>query len=579
MAFDGFVVAALANELNRELKEGRIYKITQPEKDEIVLTIRKESETKHLMISVNPSLPLMYIVEEKKASPLTAPNFCMLLRKYIQNARIQNISQPGLERILQIDISYRDEMGDLNEGKLIVEMMGKHSNIIFCKADNTIIDSIKHISLNVSSVREVLPGRAYFVPNTTGKKNPLNLDYNEFSETLKESPYVLSKALYQAFTGISPLEAVSVCKKAAIEPEIKFSECTEAEQIHLFGTFMRLMEDVKEGRFTPCIVYEEGEPVNFSAFSNIKEDYERFESYDSISEMLVRYYAEKDVISRIRQRSSDIRRIVQNLVERTAKKLDLQEKQMKDTEKMEKYRIYGEMINTYGYGVTQGEKSFKCINYYDNNEITIPLDPQIPVLENAKKYFDKYAKLKRTKEALEKLLQETRDSLEYLESVSNALDIALNETDLIQIKEELYQSGYIKQTAQKKKQKVKNKPMHYISDDGYDIYVGKNNIQNEELTHKFAEGSDWWFHAKGAAGSHVILKANKTMPPDKTFEQAASLAAYYSKLKDADYAEVDYVEKKHVKKTSGGAPGFVVYYTNYSMLASTDISAIKKISD
>lgn len=579
MAFDGFVVAALKKELNNELKDGRIYKITQPEKDEIVFTIRRESETKHLMISVNPSLPLMYIVKDKKPSPLTAPNFCMLLRKYIQNARIKNIVQPGLERILQIEISYRDEMGDLNEGRLIVEMMGKHSNIIFCKEDNTIIDSIKHISLNVSSVREVLPGREYFVPNTVGKKDPLSIDYNEFSETLKESPYVLSKALYLSFTGVSPLEAVSVLKKASIEPEIKFSECSEAEQIHLYGTFNRLMDDVKKGEFSPCIVYEEDEPVNFSAFSYIKDDYDSSEEFDSVSDMLVTYYAEKDVRSRIRQRSSDIRRIVQNLVERTAKKLDLQEKQLKDTDKMEKYRIYGEMINTYGYGVTQGEKSFKCINYYDNNEITIPLDPQIPVLENAKKYFDKYAKLKRTKEAMETLIKETKDSLDYLESVSNALDIALNETDLIQIKEELYQSGYVKPTGQKKQQRIKNKPMHFISDDGFDIYVGKNNIQNDELTHKFAEGSDWWFHAKNAAGSHVILKANKTMPPDKTFEQAASLAAYYSKLRDSDYAEIDYAEKKHIKKPSGGAPGFVVYYTNYSMMASTDISGIRKISE
>lgn len=579
MAFDGFVVAALAKELNNELKDGRIYKITQPEKDEIVLTIRRESETKHLMISVNPSLPLVYIVEDKKSAPLTAPNFCMLLRKYIQNARIKSISQPGLERILQFDISYRDEMGDLNEGKLIVEMMGKHSNIIFCKEDNTIIDSIKHISLNVSSVREVLPGREYFVPNTAGKRNPLSVELNEFKEAMTAAPEVLSKALYLCFTGISPLEAVSICKRSSIETDIKFTELSDTEQLHLYGIFKRTMEDVRDGVFHPCIVYENDEPVNFSAFSHIKDDYEASKDFTGISEMLVSYYAEKDVKSRIRQRSYDIRKIVQNLVERTAKKLDLQEKQLKDTEKMDKYRIYGEMINTYGYGVEQGVKSFKCINYYDNTEILVPLDPQIPVLENAKNYFNKYAKLKRTRDALDSLLRETRESLEYLESVSNALDIALNETDLIQIKEELYQSGYIKQTGQKKKQKIKNKPMHFVSDDGFDIYVGKNNIQNEELTHKFAEGSDWWFHAKHAAGSHVILKANKAMPPDKSFEQAASLAAYYSKLRDAAYGEVDYVEKKHVKKPAGGAPGFVVYYTNYSMMASTDISGIRRVSD
>lgn len=579
MAFDGFVVAALANELNNNLKDGRIYKITQPEKDEIVLTIRRESATMHLMISVNPSLPLVYLIDEKKNGPLTAPNFCMLLRKYIQNARIKEISQPGLERILQIDISYRDEMGDLNEGKLIIEMMGKHSNIIFCKEDNTIIDSIKHISLNVSSVREVLPGRPYFVPNTLGKHDPINIDFEEFKEILSNSPYPLSKALYLAFTGVSPLEAQCFCRRAMVEPEIKFSDCSQAEQIHLYGSFKRLIEDVIDGDFSPCIVYENNEPVNFSAFDFIKEGYADSESFNSISKMLISYYAEKDVISRVRQRSADMRKIVQTLTERAAKKLDLQVKQLKDTDKMDKYRIYGEMINTYGYGVAHGEKSFKCVNYYDNKEIIIQLDPQIPVLDNAKKYFNKYAKLKRTKEALEHLITETKDTLSYLDSISNALDIAKNEADLIQIKEELQSAGFIKSSMQKKKQRVKNIPMHFISDDGYHIYVGKNNIQNEELTHKFAENSDWWFHAKGVAGSHVILKANKTMPPDKTFEQAAALAAYYSKASKATYAEVDYVEKKHIRKPSGKAPGFVVYYTNYSMLASTDITDIKRVND
>lgn len=578
MAFDGFVVAALADELNRELKDGRIYKISQPERDEIVLTIRRESVTRHLMISVNPSLPLIYLIDEKKPAPLAAPNFCMLLRKYIQNARIKEIIQPGLERILQIDISYRDEMGDLNNGVLIVELMGKHSNIIFCKEDGTIIDSIKHISLNVSSVREVLPGRQYFIPNTLEKKNPTDISFEEFNETLDVYSEPLSKSLYLAFTGISPLEAESLLKKNDIDGSIKYSDYDETIKYHIYGCFKRVMEDVKDCLFKPSIVYEDNIPVNFSAF-DIRSGYEHGQLFDSISKMLIKYYSEKDSISRIRQRSADLRRIVQTLIERNAKKLDLQLRQMKDTEKMDKFRIYGELINTYGYSVNQGEKSLICINYYDNNEITVPLDTKIPVLDNAKKYFDKYSKLKRTKEALEHLLKETKDTLAYLESISNALDIAKNETDLNQIKEELSNSGYIKRTAQKKQIKVKNKPMHFVSDDGYHIYVGKNNIQNEELTHRFAEGSDWWFHAKGAAGSHVILKSNKTMPSDKSFEQAASLAAFYSKLRDSKYAEVDYVEKKHVKKPSGASLGFVVYYTNYSMMASTDISAIKQVLD
>ena len=579
MAFDGFIVAALADELNKTLKDGRIYKITQPEKDEIILTVRKEGDTRHLLISANPSLPIVYLTDEKKQGPPAAPNFCMLLRKYIQNSRVLDVIQPENERILIFHLSYRDELGDLKECGLIAEMMGKHSNIILADENGRIIDSIKRVSLNVSSVREVLPGKEYFIPKTTDKQNPLEINREDFTETLLKCPETVDKALYKCFTGISPLEAVVFLERISIDAEKDFKSLSNIEQSHLYASFMRLMQEVKTGDFSPCIVYENGIPEAFSAFGYIKAGRESYETFESVSRMLTRYYGEKEATGRIRQRSADLRKIVQTLTERTAKKYDLQRKQMKDTEKMEKYRIYGEMINTYGYGVPQGEKSFTCVNYYDNKEIKVPLDDTIPVMENAKVYFNKYAKLKRTKEALATLLEETSDALNYLESISNALDIAADEKDLIQIREELHLSGYVRQKGPAKKQKIKNKPMHFVSSDGYDIYVGKNNIQNEELTHKFAEGSDWWFHVKGTAGSHVILKARKTMPPDKSFEEAASLAAYFSKAREGDYAEVDYVEKKHLRKPAKAAIGFVVYYTNYSMLASTDISGIKQLSD
>ena len=252
-------------------------------------------------------------------------------------------------------------------------------------------------------------------------------------------------------------------------------------------------------------------------------------------------------------------------------------KQMQDTGKKDKLKIYGELLNTYGYEVEAGAKSMEALNYYTNEMITIPLDPLLTPGENAKKYFDKYGKLKRTYEALSELTKETKEEIEHLESISTALDIALQEEDLVQIKEELTQSGYIRRKGNTKKEKITSKPFHYISSDGFHIYVGKNNFQNDELTFQFAVGNDWWFHAKGIPGSHVVVKTNGEELPDRTFEEAGKLAAHYSKGKGQEKIEIDYTEKKNVKKPSGGKPGFVVYYTNYSLMIDSDIRGIQEV--
>ena len=269
--------------------------------------------------------------------------------------------------------------------------------------------------------------------------------------------------------------------------------------------------------------------------------------------------------------------MVQTALERNRKKYDLQLKQLRDTENRDKYKVYGELIHTYGYNLEEGAKELEALNYYTNEMIKIPLDPQKTPQENAKKYFDRYNKQKRTFEALSKLIKETKDEIDYLESVSKSLDIARSEDDLIQIKEELIESGFIRRKQSAKKVKITSKPFHYISSDGFHMYVGKNNLQNEELTFHFANGGDWWFHAKKAPGSHVIVKTNGEELPDRTFEEAARLAAHYSKNSGAEKVEVDYVEKKQVKKPNGSKPGFVVYYTNYSMMIDSDISGIQEV--
>lgn len=577
MAFDGITIANVVHELNGTILDGRINKIAQPEADELLLTIKMPRGQKRLYISASASLPLIYLTDENKPSPMTAPNFCMLLRKHINNGRITKIYQPKLERIICFEIEHLDELGDLCKKRLIVEIMGKHSNIIFCNDKGMIIDSIKHVSSQMSSVREVLPGRDYFIPDTMEKLDPLTVSEDAFISSLQEKPAHLSKALYTTFTGVSPVVAEEICYLSGIESGITPKDLSEDIMHHLFNQFSLYFENVKQGQFAPAIYYNGAEPKEFAALPLSHFNLYIKKDFSSVSELLETYYAEKNNLTRIRQKSVDLRRVVQTALERNRKKYDLQFKQLRDTENREKYKVYGELIHTYGYELEEGAKKLDALNYYTNEMITIPLDPQKTAMENAKKYFDKYNKQKRTFEALSELIQETKDEITYLESVSNSLDIALSEDDLIQIKEELTQAGFIRRKYTKKKEKIISKPFHYLSSDGYHMYVGKNNLQNEELTFHFAVGNDWWFHAKGVPGSHVIVKTNGEELPDRTFEEAGRLAAYYSKNRGAEKVEIDYVEKKHVKKPNGSKPGFVVYYTNYSLMIDSDISRLKQV--
>lgn len=575
MAFDGVTIACVISELKKELIGGRLYKIAQPENDELLLTIKQPTEQKRLLLSASASLPLIYLTESNKPSPMTAPNFCMLLRKHLQNGRIVNISQPGLERIVHIDIEHLDEMGDLRHKTLVMELMGKHSNLIFCNDDNTIIDSIKRVSAAVSSVREVLPGKPYFIAHTQDKLDALTCDETTFRETLAAKPQPVFKAIYGSFTGISPVLAQELCHEAGIDGERPTAALTAEDYHALYEVFSKMVTSIKEETFSPCIAYTGTRPVEYAAvpLTMYSTGADHLESYTSISALLEHFYAEKNTLTRIRQKSSDLRRIVQTALEREIKKYDLQLAQMKDTEKREKYRIYGELLNTYGYGLSGGEKSFKCLNYYDNTEITIPLDPTMTAQENAKRYFDKYNKQKRTYEAVTEQLSQTKAEIDHLESISTSMDIARLEEDLVQIKEELTEYGYIKRHyTGGKKVKITSRPFHYLSSDGFHIYVGKNNYQNEELDFKFANGGDWWFHAKGIPGSHVIVKTEGKELPDRVFEEAGALAAYYSKGRGNEKVEVDYIQRKNLKKVPGAAPGFVVYHTNYSLMAVPGIT-------
>ncbi|SFR95493.1 Rqc2 family fibronectin-binding protein [Anaeromicropila populeti] len=582
MALDGIVIANLVSELDGLLTGGRINKIAQPEKDELLLTIKNNRQQYKLLISASASLPLAYITTTNKQSPLTAPNFCMLLRKHLNSAKILSVTQPGLERIIDIEIEHLNELGDLCKKHLIIELMGKHSNIIFCDDAMVIVDSIKHISSLLSSVREVLPGRNYFIPMTQDKINPYELNNIIFKDAILSKPTSLCKTIYTSLTGFSPLIANELCYRASLDGSQAVQSLSESEFLHLYKNIERLMEDLEKKKFTPVIMYEQGEPIEFSSTSLTSFEKAVETSFPSISEVLEAFYQTKETLTRIRQKSTTLRKIVSTALERNYKKFDLQEKQLKDTEKRDKFKVYGELITTYGYNIDAGSKFLECVNYYTNETVKIPMDETLSPMDNAKKYFDRYNKLKRTFEAVTVQMKDTQEELEHLESISNALDIALKEEDLLSLKQELVEYGYMKRkniTEKGKKATSKSKPFHYISSDGFHIYVGKNNFQNDELTFKIASGNDWWFHVKHIAGSHVIVKSNGEDLPDQTFIEAGRLAAYYSKGRDLDKVEVDYTERKNIKKPNASKPGFVIYYTNYSFIVSPDIQGIQQIED
>ena len=592
MAFDGCMVAAVTCELKEKLVGGRISKIQQPESDELVLTVHNQENYK-LLLSANASLPLVYLTNENYVSPLTSPAFCMLLRKHVGSARITDIYQPEFERIIVFKLEHLDEMGDEAVKLLIIEIMGKHSNIIFTDGNMTILDSIKRVPASVSSVREVLPGRPWFITKTVDKADPLTMTGDEFAHRILDTDKSLYEALFNGITGLGPATATEICHLAGASPDLPARSYLEDPDVatHVYNTFSRYIGQVAGGNVEPTVIYRNGAPFDFAALrpKSINGNEYTFKEYDSPSEMLESYYASKDEVTRIKQKSSDLAKVLSNAISRTGKKLELQQRQLKDTEKRDKFKVYGELLTAFGYSIPQGSKEAVLNNFYTGEDIRVPLDPDISPIENAKLYFAKYSKLKRTFEAVTEQLEVTREELEHLESVKHYLDTARSVEELSVLRDELAQSGYVKKNIGaakngKGRQNAKNqakalKPYHYVTEDGFHLYVGRNNYQNDELTFKLAGNSDWWFHVKANPGSHVILKTEGREVPDRVFETAAALAAYHSKVSGDEKAEVDYLERRNVKKPNGAKPGYVVYYTNYSMVAAPGINGLIRIDN
>ncbi|MCR5119221.1 MAG: NFACT family protein [Lachnospiraceae bacterium] len=580
MAFDGITVAAMVAELKNTIKDGRINKIAQPEKDALLLTIKGAGSQYRLFMSANASLPLIYLDDENRQSPQTAPAFCMLMRKYVQNAKILDISQPGLERVIRIKLSGYNEMGDERVLSLVTEIMGKHSNIILLDENDKVIDSIKRVSAMVSSVREVLPGKGYFIPDSGRKADPLSAGEEDFLAAYisGEMNNSAENALSAAYQGISRQAAEEILLRAGVDGRMDVAElCKDPDSFgRIKSAFLELCGMIKTGNFKPCICFENGKAAEYAAYD--VSGFSQKEYMDSISAVLKAYYGLKERDVRTKQKTADLRKIVQTATERCVKKLQIHDAQLKDGDRKDKYRLYGELLNAYAYQIPEGVKEYEAEDYINGGSVKIPLDPELSAHDNAKKYFDRYAKLKRTFEAAVKLKEEGEGELEYLKNTAHFLDMVSDENDLKAIREELHEAGYIKKSGEKKGS-FRSRPLHYVTEDGFHIYVGKNNHQNDELTFKKADGADWWFHAKKLPGSHVIVKTEGRELPDRVYEQAAALAAYYSKASEQEKAEVDYVQKKNIKKPGGAAPGFVVYYTNFSMAIRPGIDGLTLVKE
>ncbi len=579
MAFDGITVRCLADELNDKLKDSRITKVAQPRPAAIQLTCKARDGQYRLLLSADASLPLAYLSGTSLAAPQTAPAFCMLLRKNLTNGRILSVATPGMERVLVITVEHANELGDLTRRTLYLELMGKHSNLILCDENDVILDAIKRVPFTVSSVREVLPQRDYFIPQQENRLDLLKTSEEDTVSCILNKPTDLAKAVYTTFTGISPVFANELCFAAGLDANRPAAALTEDDAKALWKELCSLRNHILNRDWSPRLYLDEARhlpmefaPLPLSSCAGLTD-----QPSDSMSAVLEEYYASREAHNAMQQRSSDLRKHVHTLLDRNVKKLALLKKQMADTDKKDQYRTWGELLHIYGYSAEPKATELVCTDYNTGEEVTIPLDPEKSVMENAKAYYDRFGKFKRRAAALAPQIEETEEQISQLQSVTLALDLAENIGDLDAVTRELANLGFLKKHSAKEKHNQKSQPLHYRTEEGFDIYVGKNNEQNDQVTFKLADGDDWWFHAKKIHGSHVVVKAGGKELPDAVFKTAASLAAYYSQGRDSSRVEIDYIQRRFIKKPNKAAAGFVIYHTNYSLVAEPSLKGVTLI--
>lgn len=585
MPFDGIVTKCIVQELSDILVGGRVEKVFQPEADEIILNIRSQGKNLRLLLSANANHPRIHVTSTVKENPAAPPVFCMLLRKHLSGGKITGVSFYDFERVVGLRIESMNELGDMTEKLLLTEIMGKHSNIILLNSEDRIIDAVKHVDSDMSSVREIMPARQYTPPPTQHKKSPAELDtasfYREMTDAA-EAGISTEKGILNYIKGFSPLICREICHRASLDGKRAVGNLSDSEVGLLKDVLSSTLKDISSNSFSPCIIYEDEnfeKPFDYHCFKI--EQYPFVRSFSSISDVLENFYSAKDTIERLKQKKSGLTKVLANEIDRCRRKLSLHREKLRDVSDREKLKLSGELITANIYCIPPNHKKVSLLNYYSESEeyVDIPMDENLSPQENAQRYFRRYSKAKSTFIYTNRQLEETQKELDYLESVQLLLENCALTQEIEEIRQELIDQGYIKEKRKpgKKKKETVSKPLRFISSDGYEILVGKNNRQNDLLTMKNASSNDMWLHTRNIPGSHVIVRKQQNDIPDATLVEAAEIAAFHSRARNSSTIPVDYTTVKNVKKPPGAKPGMVIYENFKTVIVTPVESKIKKL--
>ena len=583
MPFDGIVTKCVVNELNLLLSGGRVEKVFQPEADEIVLLVRSKGRNHRLVASASANYPRLHITAAQKENPQTPPVFCMLMRKHLSGGKLLDIKFHDYERVVTINIESVNELGDLSVKKLVVEIMGKHSNIILLNSEDKIIDSVKHIDSDISSVREVMPARLYSPPPAQDKVPPEAVAPDQiFDRAGASEAKHIEGLLLDLIKGFSPYTCREICAAADVPPKTAVTSLSSADRQNIISNLDSYLKKIISASFEPCIVYEDANylrPLDFYCFSPLRPLNSK--KYELLSAALDDFYSLRDTNERLAQKMGDVVKVVKNGIDRCEKKIAMFDDKLREVSDRETLRLYGELITANIYCIPAGSKSARVLNYYSENEeyIDIPLDEYKPAQDNAQKYYRQYSKAKSTYFNVTQQLEDAHSELKYLRSVQTMLDNCGTRQEIDEIRQELIEQGYIRMSSRnaRKKQDKPTAPLSFVSCDGFEILVGKNNRQNDQLTLKLAASYDLWLHTRNIPGSHVIIRTERQEVPDSTLLEAAVLAAFYSSAKMSYNVPVDYTAVKNVKKPSGAKPGMVIYESFKTINVTPDEEKVFRI--
>ncbi|MDD4168745.1 MAG: NFACT RNA binding domain-containing protein [Desulfotomaculaceae bacterium] len=587
MPYDGLVLAAITKELDEKLTGGRIDRIHQPTRDEIVLVVHRPGFRGRLLLSANAQSARVHLTGTTRENPAAAPVFCMVLRKHLEGGRIISVQQPGLERMLLIKVEAWDELGRRLPKHLICEIMGKHSNILLVEpVSNIIIDGIKRYSHAVSRYREVLPGQPYLPPPSQNKLNPLLFNEEQFRRHCLDAPLetTLVELLQGRFEGLSKVTCREIIDRANLAADVLLDHCGEYEFRSLWEPIHQIMALAREGRFAPCLTCgNKGQALDFAALELTHTGLAT--KHGEMNELVDLFFWEREQAEIINKGRNRVLTILKKEMSRLGKKHDLYQASLKATAAADKFKLYGELLTANLYRLEQGLPEACLQNYYETGDqtVTIPLDRHRSPSENAQLYFKKYIKARNTRTALEPRIAAARDEMLYLEGIKNALEQVSNLSELAEIKLELTEQGYLKSPPplpggkKKKKERLVPKPLSFFSSDGLQILVGKNNKQNDYLTLKLAQENDLWLHTKDIHGAHVIIRTEGKEIPASTLAEAAALAAFFSKGHSSTNVPVDYTLKKHVSKPKGARPGMVIYRQQKTIMAVPDEELVERL--